>query len=140
MDGSNPVLFAEAHVYVNITDRNEPPHFLRSHYYGTIAEWAHSGAVVVDDLEAVDDDIVRRCLCGRVGERERGRGDWKGRERGEGVGEGERLGGEGKGERERERGTGREGRGKKREGEERERDVKRGGRERNRRRGRGEGV
>lgn len=50
-------------VYVNITDINEAPFFLRSHFYGEVSEYSIVDTVVVDHLEAQDLDYVRTFLC-----------------------------------------------------------------------------
>ena len=49
-------------MYLDISDVNEAPSFLKSHYYGEIHENGEQDAVVVDYLEATDPDIVRHLI------------------------------------------------------------------------------
>lgn len=60
-DVGDPSKISTVRVYVNITDVNEPPFFLRSHFYGEVSEYSIMDTVVVDHLEAQDLDYVRTC-------------------------------------------------------------------------------
>lgn len=43
---------------VHVTDVNEPPQFLRSHYGVTVSEGAESGDLLYSDINALDRDEV----------------------------------------------------------------------------------
>ena len=58
VDNGDTTKTTTVRVYVNITDLNEAPFFLRSHFYGEMSEYSIMDTVVVDHLEAQDLDYV----------------------------------------------------------------------------------